>query len=268
VALEPATIIGASGRIGNLFASLGGGKDLLIGRGDAVPADGSGPIFVCTRNNVLQDIVDKCPPSRRGDLVFMQNGYLDGFLEANGLASNTQALIFFAVAKKGEAPTDGKTDLNPEGLTKATGKWADAFAARARAAGLACAVVPAKAYQVAMFEKLIWISAFMLVGALNGGVTVGGVEREHKAEVVELIDEMCAAVQAAKGVRFGPNCPGRLCAYARSVAHFPTAVKEFDWRNGFFWDLSEEAEDEGRPDPLPKHTYYCNKGLLDEVFNF
>ena len=29
------------------------------------------------------------------------------------------------------------------------------------------------------------------------------------------------------------------------MAHFPTAVKEFDWRNGFFWDLSEAAEDEG-----------------------
>ena len=29
-----------------------------------------------------------------------------------------------AVAKKGDKPTDGITDLNPEGLTAATGKWA------------------------------------------------------------------------------------------------------------------------------------------------
>ena len=28
-----------------------------------------------------------------------------------------QVLVYFAVAKKGEKPTDGKTDVNPEGLT-------------------------------------------------------------------------------------------------------------------------------------------------------
>lgn len=28
-----------------------------------------------------------------------------------------QVLVYFAVAKKGEAPIDGKTDVNPEGLT-------------------------------------------------------------------------------------------------------------------------------------------------------
>jgi hypothetical protein len=28
-----------------------------------------------------------------------------------------QVLVYFAVAKKGDKPTDGKTDVNPEGLT-------------------------------------------------------------------------------------------------------------------------------------------------------
>ena len=51
-------------------------------------------------------------------------------------------LIYFAVAKLGEAPTDGVTDLNPEGLTSACGKHADAFAQRLRSAGLACHVLP------------------------------------------------------------------------------------------------------------------------------
>ena len=44
-----------------------------------------------------------------------QNGFLDSFLEEKGLADNTQALIFFAVAKKGEAPTDGKKGRAPLG---------------------------------------------------------------------------------------------------------------------------------------------------------
>ncbi len=35
-----------------------------------------------------------------------------------------QVLVYMAVAKKGDKPTDGITDRNPEGLTAATGKWA------------------------------------------------------------------------------------------------------------------------------------------------
>lgn len=82
-------------------------------------------------------------------------------------------LIYFAVAKLGEMPTDGKTDLNPEGLTAACGRHAEAFAARLHRAGLACKVLEPKEFQVSMLEKLIWISAFMLVGARHPGATVG-----------------------------------------------------------------------------------------------
>lgn len=266
--LVPATIIGGNGRIGDLLASLGGEADTLIGRDDTIPADGTGPIFVCTRNDVLADIVEKCPESRRGDLVFMQNGFLDEFLEERGLSANTQALIYFAVSKKGEAPIDGKTDLNPDGLTAVTGKWAAAFKDRVEAAGLACFDVDAEAYRVAMFEKLIWIDAFMLVGALNGGITVGEVETKHRQEVTELIGELCSAVTLTTGAKFGPGCSERLCAYARSVAHFPTAIKEFEWRNGFFWNISENAEDDGKPDPCPMHTAMCNRGLVNDIFTF
>jgi hypothetical protein len=34
-----------------------------------------------------------------------------------------------------------------------------------------------------MLEKLVWISAFMLVGARHGGCTVGEVESAHRDEV-------------------------------------------------------------------------------------
>ena len=63
-------------------------------------------------------------------MCFLQNGMLGPFLEAQGLPDATQILMYVAVAKKGEAPTDGITDANPEGLTTATGKWANAFQAR------------------------------------------------------------------------------------------------------------------------------------------
>uniref|UniRef100_A0A7S2AS99 Uncharacterized protein n=1 Tax=Octactis speculum TaxID=3111310 RepID=A0A7S2AS99_9STRA len=204
----------------------------------------------------------------------MQNGYLEGFLEERGLASNTQALIYFAVSKKDEPPIDGITSLNPEGLTVATGKWADAVASRIRKADLTCTVVDDEAYRRAMFEKLIWICAFMVVGAVKGGITVGEVAKVHEEQVVSVILEMCAAVTEAKGVVFDAGTAERLVAYAYSVAHFPTAIKEFEWRNGFFWDLSEAAEDEMDDylddvlkDPCPLHTYLINSGIVDDIFS-
>lgn len=102
-------------------------------------------------------------------------------------------------------------------------------------------------------------SAFMLVGAKHK-VTVGEVEAGHSQEVSALISELAAAGSAALGVQLEPGVVERLNAYARSVAHFPTAVKEFEWRNGYFYGLSQKAAAEGRPDPCPLHT-----ALLKEV---
>ena len=44
-----------------------------------------------------------------------------------------------------------------------------------------------------------------------------------------------------------------------AVAHFPTAVKEFAWRNGYFWGLSQEAAAAGRSDPCPTHTTWLKE---------
>lgn len=38
-------------------------------------------------------------------------------------------------------------------------------------------------FQKQMLEKLIWICAFMLVGARHPGATVGVVEKEYRSEV-------------------------------------------------------------------------------------
>lgn len=46
----------------------------------------------------------------------------------------------------------------------------------------------------------------------------------------------------------------RLCAYARSVSHFPTAVKETAWRNGYFALMSAKRLDAGKSDPCPLHS--------------
>jgi len=250
----PAVIIGA-GRVGQALEKMGGGSDVLLGRGDAFPADApEGPIFVCTRNNDLDAVIENTPEHRREDLVFMQNGMLQPYLDSKGLGDATQVLVYFAVAKLGEEPTDGLTDTNPEGLTAANGKWAEAACARFNSVGLSCKVPEPEVFKAMMFEKLIWIAAFMLVGAQHPGATVGDVESKFNSEVCRLITELGQAITQAEGVKFADQLPERLCAYARSVAHFPTAVKEFEWRNGYFYGLTKKARDNSLPDPCPLHT--------------
>lgn len=254
---QPFTIIGG-GRVGASLANMGSGQDVIIGRGQPIESS-SGPIIICTRNDALQSVVDATPAHRRKDLVFIQNGMLQPWLDERGLGDNTQVLVYFAVAKKGDIPTDGKTDLNPEGLTAAYGPHADAFAGRLHAAGLSCKVLSKNEFQKSMLEKLVWICAFMLVGARHGGCTVGDVESAYSEEVGVVIDELAKAGERTLGIVLDTGVRERLCAYARSVAHFPTAVKEFEWRNGWFYGLSEEATRNGKEDPCPTHTAWLRE---------
>lgn len=238
---------------------MGGGRDLLVGRGQPVPADFEGPVFVCTRNDDLDAVLEATPASRWTDLVFFQNGMLEPWLQSKGLDDANQVLAYFAVSKLGEPPIDGKTDTNPEGLTASYGKWAAAVASRLQNGGLSCKVLEKEAFQKQMFEKLIWISAFMLVGARHPGATVGVVEKDYRSEVTSLVAELAAATAAEKGISFEEGMEDRLCAYSRAVAHFPTAVKEFKWRNGWFYSLTEKAVLAGKPDPCPQHTAWLKE---------
>ncbi|CAL9011041.1 unnamed protein product [Prunus brigantina] len=255
----PAVIVGG-GRVGRALEDMGNGDDLLVKRGDLVPLDFKGPILVCTRNDDLDAVLEATPRSRwNADLVFFQNGMLEPWFESKGLGDADQVLAYFAVSKLGEPPVDGKTDTNPEGLTASYGKWASVVAERLQAGGLTCKVLNEEAFQKQMLEKLIWISAFMLVGARHPGTTVGGVEKEYRSEVSSLIAELASAAAAEKGLVFEEAMEDRLCAYSRAVAHFPTAVKEFKWRNGWFYSLSEKAIAAGKPDPCPLHTAWLKE---------
>ncbi|CAN6700655.1 unnamed protein product [Malus baccata var. baccata] len=249
----PAVIVGG-GRVGRALEGMGNGCDLLVKRGEPVPLDFQGPILVCTRNDDLEAVLEATPRPRWNDLVFFQNGMLEPWFESKVLGDADQVLAYFAVSKLGEPPVDGKTDTNPEGLTASYGKWALAVADRLHAGGLTCKVLNKEAFQKQMLEKLIWISAFMLVGARHPGTTVGGVEKVYRSEVSSLIAELASAAAAEKGLVFEEAMEDRLCAYSRAVAHFPTAVKEFKWRNGWFYSLTERAIAEGKPDPCPLHT--------------
>lgn len=233
------TIIGG-GRIGSLLET--GGESILLKRGDSISAENEGtPILIATRNDSLDKIIDECPENRLKDLVFLQNGYLDGFLEKKGLADNSQALLFFSVPALGVEPVDGVTRVNPEGLTAVTGVHSQAFADRLAALNLKCNILSAEEYKPAMFEKLIWISTYMLVGTAKECKSVGEAGAEHSDVVEAVVNELLAAVSAKEGIEFAPGAMDRLAAYTEVVADFPCGVKEFEWRNEYFYNLGDEA---------------------------
>ncbi|GAX17064.1 hypothetical protein FisN_5Hh449 [Fistulifera solaris] len=233
-----AEIIGG-GRIGSLLAAAG--DCVLLGRGDKIDPNGSGPILIATRNDALDGIVDNCPENRKKDLVFLQNGYLDDFLTSKGLLDNTQALLYFSVTAKGVDPVDGVTTVNPEGLTAVTGLHSKAFADRLASLNLKCNVVTPEQYRPAMFEKLIWISTYMLVGTAKGCSSVGQAGSEHGDLVRQVINELVVAVSNKEGIVFPEGTLERLAAYTDVVADFPCGVKEFEWRNQYFYNLGDEA---------------------------
>jgi len=231
-------IIGG-GRIGETLAKAG--DCIILGRNDKIDPEGDGPILIATRNDSLEGIVESCPENRRKDLVFMQNGYLDDFLQSKDLLTNTQVLLYLSVTAKGVDAVDGVTTVNPEGLTAATGIHAQAFADRLLALNLKCNVVSAEEYRPAMFEKLMWISTYMLVGTAKSCKSVGEAGSQYGDLVERIINELIAAVSIKEGITFPPGTMARLAAYTDVVTDFPCAVKEFEWRNKYFYDLGDDA---------------------------
>jgi hypothetical protein len=59
-------------------------------------------------------------------------------------------LVYFAVAKRGDAPLDG-------GLSQAYGPHAAAFAERMTSHGVKCGVPGRAEFRQSMLEKLVWI---------------------------------------------------------------------------------------------------------------
>lgn len=246
------TIVGA-GRIGSFLAEKGK-NDLVIKRGESIPPDAPGPVYVCTRNDDMAQVIADCPEEKLEDLVFIQNGMLERFLREKNVSDNTCANLYFAIPRIGAKPIDGITDKNPEGLTAVCGKWEGAVADRLQNANLTCKILKERDFRRSQLEKLIWISCFNLIGAVHGGITMGEVAKMHVDEVTEMGTELAQMVRFTLTVGMLSNIEDRLLAYGRRVKDFPTAVKEFPWRNGFFYDYTQLAKKNGFPDPTPMHT--------------
>ncbi|PRQ50347.1 hypothetical protein RchiOBHm_Chr2g0132191 [Rosa chinensis] len=180
---------------------------------------------------------------------------LEPWLENKGLGDANQVLAYFAVSKLGEPPVDGIINTNPEGRTASYGKWASAVADRLHAGGLTCKVLGKEAFQKQMLEKLIWISAFMLVGARHPGATVGGVEKDTALRFPASLQSL--PLQQLLRSDWYLKEPWRI-DYVRTHELLPTFLLQSK-RNGWFYSLSERAIAEGKPDPCPLHTAWLKE---------
>ena len=81
----------------------------------------------------------------------------------------------------------------------------------------------------------------MLVGTAKECSSVGQAGADHKDLVEQVITELVNAVCAKEGITFLDGAIERLAAYTDVVTDFPCAVKEFEWRNQYFYNLGDDA---------------------------
>jgi hypothetical protein len=79
----------------------------------------------------------------------------------------------------------------------------------------------------------------MLVGTAKECKSVGQAGNEHNGLVSEVIVELTKAIEQKENVIFPDGTIPRLTAYTDVVTDFPCAVKEFQWRNQYFYQLKQ-----------------------------
>mmetsp|Transcript_27277 Transcript_27277/g.45462 ORF Transcript_27277/g.45462 Transcript_27277/m.45462 type:complete len:346 (-) Transcript_27277:144-1181(-) len=280
----PSIVVGG-GRIGSMlldFGSRRGFDDILIKRGDPIPADHPGPIYICTQTADLEAVIAQCPVEKKDDLVFLQDGQLEPLFARYGLYGPTQASLWLAQMRVGGKPVDGTTAEAPEGLTTVHGKWAGSLAMRLGTGNMACHERMQRDARRSMLEKLVFVSAYNLVGSVYGGITVGEVASKHGEEVGYICRELASFIRYTLAVSLFSGLDERLAAYATHMEFLPTKLTDFEFRNGYFYKYSKMAGVRVNPagikvdvpDTTPTHTEYLrlareneviSQGLLDSV---
>ena len=271
----PSIIVG-DGKIGSMlldFGSRNNHADVLIKRGDVIP-ETPGPVYVCTPTADLEAVIAACPEEKKVDLVFLQDGMLEPLFQRTGMYGPTQASLWLACLRKGGKPVDGMID--GEGLTTVSGKWADAFAMRMGTGNMACKVKQDRDARRSHLEKLVFVSAYNLVGTVHGGITVGEVAQKHADDVDQLCRELASFVRYTLSVSLFSGLDERLNTYAQKMEFLPTSLTDFEFRNGYFYRYAKMAGTRTTPagikvevpDTTPAHTDYLmwaqEKGLLSQ----
>ena len=224
----PRRLVLGAGRVGSALARASGVGVIDRYRGWYQLDDPAGdPIAVCVRNDDLGAVLSAVPAHRRADLVFLQNGMLDPWLEDHGLEGNTRGLLFFAADTRDGAPTPG-------GVSRFTGPHANAMVLWLESLGLRSEAIGRRAFTAVMLEKLIWNAAFGLL-CQRFDLDVGGVLDHHADDLAALARELGEVGRLALGVDLDDTTLlANLRAYASSIPRNRAGLKEWPWRGGWF----------------------------------
>ena len=231
-------IIVGNGRVGGSLkrkANRLGVPATLVSRNsgwESIDIEEGGPIMVCTNADDLAGVLEATPGQRRGDLVFVQNGMLDTFLDAEGCGGNTRGLLYFAAPARGIEP-------QPGGVSIFSGPHALAMVEFFQALELEARSVPPLDFANEMASKLIWNCVFgLLSDTLN--LPVGEICRLHRSTVETVTDELVSVCNAGiqTTLRTNETVEG-LVAYSMSIPNYQGALKQWRWRNGWFAESAQ-----------------------------
>ncbi|PXF44277.1 hypothetical protein BWQ96_05981 [Gracilariopsis chorda] len=197
----------------------------------------------------------------------MQNGHINYTLESTGvLSSCTDVVQYIGLSTKDALPTDGVTEHDPQGLTVACGKWAEQVEHRLAYHNLSCNIVENDTFELAYYEKIIWLCTFNLIGMYHGGLHMSQVANDNTEEVTTIMHELFQIVQQRTTVCFDlPNSVQRLLSYSRTLTTFPTSFSEYEKRNAYFYEHSKRMIAQGQQDPSPIHTSYVQVLFRDHI---
>lgn len=226
------------GRVGGALAALDPSASVVTRtRGWAAVEDetNADPIVACVRNDDLDGVVARIPPSRRDALVLVQNGMLRPWAAEQGLARITRGLLFFAV------PARGAT-LTPGGSSPFSGPRAGALVEWLQRLGIPAHLASDADFAEIELEKLVWNCVFGLLCEVHD-CAVGPLVGAHAASTRGLVDELAAVGASALGIRVDLDALWeRLRAYTLQIPDYRGAVKEWVWRNGWFVEVAREQQ--------------------------
>lgn len=193
-----------------------------------------GPIVIATRNDSLESIISNIPKDRYEDLVFVQNGMYTDLLKKLGVEDPTLILIYFAVQSVGETPVDG-------GGSIITGKHSELISRKLKDKfDLDVKQVSNAELEQKMYSKLLWNTVFGLMCEVFD-LSVGEIVQTQKDKACALTDELIEVIEENTSSKMPQSTFEDMCDYSKAISTYQGAVKEWKWRNGWFYEKKKST---------------------------